>query len=113
MKADENIARFIKAHEENDIAKGFSLFAGNMDEIRINRKNRKQYYIEVPSQSSNGSYNVSLNVLANNIEGSCECITYEKYGQCKHVIAAALYLLMDEFDYDTDKLKELIDIKIA
>ena len=110
MKTDENLTHFIKAHEDDVIGKGLALFAGNMDEIFSEKKSKKQYFIEVPSQSGNGSYTVSLNVLANNIEDNCECKAYEKYGQCKHTIAAALYLLVDEFDYDTDELEDLINM---
>ena len=110
MKADENLADFIRIHDESNIRKGFALFAHNMGEISTEKKNRKQYFIKVPSQSSKGSYTVSLKVLTDNIEDNCECKAYEKYGECKHTVAAALYLLMDEFHYDIDELEELIDI---
>ncbi len=98
MKADENLVHFIKSHLDTVIQKGFGLFAGNMDKIFVLAKKRKLYLIDVPSQSNGGSYNVSLNVLKDNVEDDCNCKAFEKYEQCKHAVAAALFLLVDEFD---------------
>lgn len=109
MKADESLKHYIQAHNDHEIKKGFDLFAEFGDEIFVWEKRKKTFTIEVPSQSGNDSYTVSLSILANDVTDSCECPAYEKYGQCKHTIAAALALLQEEFDYTEDDLDEVIE----
>ena len=110
MNTDEDLTDFIKEHDEIIIEKGFALFRDNMEGIIIESRNRKKYLVKVPDDREKMGYLVSLKVLAYGIEDNCKCNAHAKSGDCKHTIAAALFLLMDEFHYDTDELKELIDI---
>jgi non-specific serine/threonine protein kinase len=109
MKANENLLYYIKAHSKVEIKKGFSVFANSMYEIMVVGKVRKRFTIEVPSQSNSGSYMVTLNVLAGNVEDDCECKAYESNGHCKHAIAAAFALLTENFDYDPETIEDLFE----
>lgn len=111
MKADENLLHYIKAHDHDAIQKGLDLYVEYNEEIIVFNKKRRKYSLKVPSQSRNGSYMVSLNVLANDVDADCDCKAFEKYFECKHAIAAALFLLEEEFDFTVNELEELIEIE--
>jgi hypothetical protein len=109
MKPAENLEYYIKNHKQEVIEKGFDIFSEYKDEIIILGKKKKLYSIDVPSQSGIGNYLVSLNFLADNVQDRCECKAFEKYDQCKHTVAAALALLVDEFGFTEDDLENLIE----
>ena len=109
MKADENLIEYLRSNYEEAIEKGLRLFADRTGEITIEEKKKKKYTFHVPSETGKGGYAVILNVLANDVTDDCECKAYKRFGQCKHAVAAALYLLVKEHEYAADELEELIE----
>lgn len=109
MKAAANLVRFVKSHQQAVISKGFDLFSEYSYDILINKVEENFFDIDVPSQSGNDYYTVTLTLLANSVEDNCECKAFEKYAQCKHAVAAALALLADEFNYTEDALEKLLE----
>ncbi len=108
MKTDDILISYLKELSAEDIGKGFALFADHMNEIVIENKQRKQYFINVPGESGNGNYKVTFRMLTNDVDDNCECKAYEKYAECKHTVAAALHILIKEFSYHPEALEELI-----
>lgn len=109
MKADESLAFYIQTLYHEALFKGYDLYAEAMNDIVVVGKKRKEYLVEVPSQSGEGSYTVTLNVLSYNVQDHCECKAFQRYQQCKHTVAAALHLLHKEFGYSTYDLENLIE----
>jgi non-specific serine/threonine protein kinase len=109
MKAPENLEFFITSHYEETIQKGLSLYADHKEVIVIIEKKRKKYLLDVPSETGKGSYDVTLNVLTNDIEDECGCKAHDRYAECKHGVAAALHLLAKEHGYTTNQLEELAE----
>ncbi|MEJ7678093.1 MAG: SWIM zinc finger family protein [Segetibacter sp.] len=48
--------------------------------------------LTVPSESSTMEYTVTFNFEDEFADAECECFAFEEYGECKHCVAAALYL---------------------
>ncbi|MDQ6608261.1 MAG: hypothetical protein M3Y85_00350, partial [Bacteroidota bacterium] len=101
MKPAENLLNYIKAHPNKEIRKALHIYEEFGYDITISNQERKKFFIDVPSESGNGSYEVELNILTNDLHDDCECPAYEEYGQCKHCVAAAIFLLNHEFDHKT------------
>ena len=51
----------------------------------------------VPSQSADMGYLVNLSWAGRKLSARCECLAYEDYGHCKHIIAAVLELTWPRF----------------
>jgi hypothetical protein len=111
MKADENLVHYIKSHPKPVLNKGFDLFVEYGHLITIEGIEKKMYSMEVPSQNGMDIYIVNLHLVADNVEDDCDCKAFEKYGNCKHGVAAALFLLEDKFNYTTEELEELIQME--
>lgn len=113
MKEEENLVGYIKSHDDKEIEKGFRLFTERTEDILIHPKKKTIYTIDVPSESTDDSYEVKMNVLSNDVIDKCKCVAYKKYGQCKHAIAAALALLWEEHDYTEEDLEVIIEADIG
>ncbi len=56
--------------------------------------NADKAVLTVPSESSTMKYTVTFNFDFEDefVDAECECFAFEEYGECKHCVAAALYL---------------------
>ncbi|MFN2440929.1 MAG: hypothetical protein ABR503_17115, partial [Chitinophagaceae bacterium] len=108
MNVNENLLEYLESYEGRELQKGFDLFDEHRFGITLLYKKRKCYTVEVPSQSGKDrQYLIKLNLLKNYVDDDCDCPAYEEYEQCKHCIAAALFLLEEECGYEINDLEEL------
>jgi len=112
MNDEEKLVHYIKSHNDHEIKKGLGLFTEYSEDIFIYIRKRTTYTIDVPSQRTDDSYEVKLNVLSKDVIDKCQCAAYKKYGQCKHAIAAALALLQEEYEYSHSELEEMIEAEV-
>jgi len=109
MKADENLIDYIQLTYEEETEEGLALYTGRNKEIVINAKINQMYTMAVPDDTGKKSYEVTLNILKDDISGHCGCKAYKRYEECKHCVAAALHLLVKEYGYHPDELEGLIE----
>lgn len=62
------------------------------EEIFIEEEGPRSIVYGVPSQSGDFEYFVKLSWTAKKLSARCECIAFEDYGYCKHIVAAILEL---------------------
>ena len=105
------LTNFIKQHDKKTLKKGTDIFFNRLQEIILVEKSDDDYTLEVPSQSDYYMYTVLLGNEDEMIVEECDCPAYDSYFECKHCIAAALYLLHTQFNYSIPKLKQLLIIE--
>ena len=110
---------FIKEHDQKTLKKGTDLFFKQPAAIELIEKEEDDYLLEVPSQTAGHSYEVSLWVNEAEaddeddidiISADCECEANQAYFECKHCIAAALYVLHTEFSFSMLQIQQLLRI---
>ena len=110
MEIAVQLNEFIKQHDREILKKGTDLFFTSHDEIELIQKNGENYVLEVPSQTYDHRYQVLLNPEEDGIMEECECIAYDNNFECKHCIAAALYLLYTECGFSILQIQQLLKI---
>lgn len=50
------------------------------------------YAVYVPSESGNGHYDVSIDNQNDPLSTDCTCPAFERFGECKHIVAALHYI---------------------
>ena len=108
MEIALQLTEFIKKHDKKTLKKGTDLFFNRHAEIELVEKNGEDYVLEVPSQTYHQTYQVLLNPEEEGIMEECECAAYDINFECKHCIAAALYLLYKECSFSLLKIQHLL-----
>ena len=111
MEIALQLTEFIKKHDKKTLKKGTDLFFNRHAEIELVEKNGEDYVLEVPSQTYHQTYQVLLNPEEEGIMEECECAAYDINFECKHCIAAALYLLYTECSFSLIKIQQLLRFK--
>ncbi len=102
------LTEFIKQHDKKALKKGTDIFFNHHQEITLVEKTGNDYTLEVPSQSDDSIYTVLLASEDEMIDEECDCPAYDTYFECKHCIAAALYLMHTQFNFSIPQLKQLL-----
>ncbi|MEO7766696.1 MAG: SWIM zinc finger family protein, partial [Ferruginibacter sp.] len=111
MEIPLQLTEFIKEHDNKTLKKGTDIFFYHYSEIRLIKQNDGSFTLEVPSQSSGDKYTVLLETDDGFIVEECNCPAFESYAECKHCLAAALYLLHKQYNITALQLKQLLKNK--
>ncbi|MEO7522722.1 MAG: hypothetical protein ABIT58_01435, partial [Ferruginibacter sp.] len=105
------LVQFIKETNERTIKKGTALFLSAKEEIELLDISKRSFSLEVPSQSTGYTYSVMLDVENDSMLGDCDCPAYNQNFECKHCIAAAMHVLMYQYEFSIDDLQDILKIK--
>jgi len=94
METEELLDNYLGNIYRDVKAKGNRIFKKNRQEIVLNELNEDGAELTVPSESTGEGYVVSFTFDYEDeiIDAECECFAFEEYGECKHCVAAALFL---------------------
>jgi hypothetical protein len=104
------LTEFIREHEKKTLKKGTDLFLTSHAYIEVLEQQEGDFVISIPSQSSDDTYIVELDIADELVTDECECIAFDGYGECKHCVAAALYLLHTECGFSILQIQQLLKI---
>ncbi len=95
------LLEWLELSSRGTVGKGIHLYNEVSDGIISTRnKSKSEFSLLVPSQTGNRSgYDVTIRLgrgIA--VYDYCECKAFERSGECKHVVAGVLHLLIDEFE---------------
>jgi len=110
MEIALQLTEFIRKHEKKTLKKGTDLFLSDHPYIEVLEQEEGDFVISIPSQSSDNMYIVALDTGEELLRNECECIAYDSYGECKHCVAAALYLLHTEYGFSILQIQQLLKI---
>ena len=111
MEIPLQLAEVIRNTEKKTIARGLDIFLSQSDAISLTEKNESGYSLNIPSQSGGDSYIIEINTDIEMVDGVCDCQAYDNYLECKHIVAAALYLLHTEYNISEEQLVQLLKLK--
>lgn len=95
------INEYLSFQPKRQMDKGYRIIAASRKALKITSDDEGGFDVEVPSESSDMIYDVS--VFEDYVEGNliimCKCAAFEDYEDCKHCVAAAItiqgYLMKD------------------
>lgn len=94
MEIEELLEDYLDDIEYKLEERGNRLFKKRRAQIVVKKSNADKAVLTVPSENSKETYAVTFNFDHKNefVNTNCSCLAFEDYGECKHCVAAALYL---------------------
>ena len=104
------VFELLDIYDSTDLKKGARVYNAVKENILLLRQTKKEYLLQVPSESSDNVYEVRLNMAEK--EDECTCPAHDKNYFCKHVPAAVFYVLINVLGLPIEAVEEHSNIVI-
>lgn len=96
MELHEFLNEYLEYVTSRDEERGQKIFDTKKESIKILEKTSYHISLSIPGEKNNRKhYNVEFSLEEDFLNYKCDCPAYENYYDCKHCVAAALFLLKD------------------
>jgi non-specific serine/threonine protein kinase len=104
------LIEFMESYSVDAMDKGLAKYHNIRQGIRLVSTKDSKYIFTVKSESNKSlSYNVFITVSHNEADDYCDCDAKARFGSCKHVAAALIYILMGVHRMSFDEIEEIVD----
>ena len=91
MSLIEALDDYLDDAMDSDLQKAGRILKTANHQLALTASGNK-YKVSVPSESGNKPYSVTIKPDNGFLDVTCSCLAYDKYGDCKHAVAAGIYL---------------------